>query len=249
MDVFELPARWRAEIIKDFRLRGEERCAAASPGSGFPQLLDTTLEALDHAPSGPWVDLGGGLGGVGSWLQRRTSHCIILVDPAEGSLRSARELFGELAPSLGLAEALPLRSGSVSVVIACGLLSLLDDVDPALAEIDRVLRDDGLMTVVDLWSETSTTKTLPPNTFWSMEDIRDACAARGLAVHSLGVSETAIGWWSSAADQIDEEMRRRHGGHPAFARYERDRRHIAAAMSAGHLIAGAVTFGRRRPGD
>lgn len=84
VDVFELPARWRAEIIKDFRLRGEERCVAASPGSGFPQLLDTTLVALGQAPPSPWVDLGGGLGGVGSWLQRRTHRSVFLVDPAEG---------------------------------------------------------------------------------------------------------------------------------------------------------------------
>ena len=53
--LFGKPSTWRADIISEFRLRGTERCAAASPTSGFPVLLDSMLSALADTPDRPWL--------------------------------------------------------------------------------------------------------------------------------------------------------------------------------------------------
>ena len=242
--LFDLSSRWRSDIISDFRLRSEERCAAASPGPGFPQFLDTMLDALADSPPGPWIDVGGGLGGVGSWLNRRSGRPIVLVDSSPSAVVAASSLFPELDVVTGSGAALPLVDSGAGAVILSGVISLHADITSLLGEAHRVLSVGGMVTVSDLWSATDRPVIRPPNTFWSLEEVRDRCGPLGLDMHSVAACETSVGWWSAADDQVHDEMRRRHGDHPVFERYEADRRHIQAAVGTGQLIAASITFVR-----
>lgn len=244
---FDLPALWRADIISSFRLRSAERCAAASPAPGFPQVLDSLLESLTDVPAGAWLDVGGGLGGAASWIGRTRRRTVIVVDPAIDSLHAAGRLFPELPRIGGTGEQLPFRAGSVAVAILNGVVSLLDDVQPVVAELRRVLHPDGKVLVTDLWSRSSETHRSEPNTFWSLEDLIAVAAEHGFAHAHLAVGEVTTGWWSSAAEQVDAEMFARHAGRAEFEQWRVDQAHIRVVLASGAVLAaGIVLAGTRR---
>ncbi|MFD6161415.1 class I SAM-dependent methyltransferase [Nocardia sp. NPDC060256] len=88
------------------------------------------------------LDLAVGTGIVAAELDA-LGHRVVGIDLSVGMLRQAgRRLPGRVARAD--ATALPLPSGSVDTVTAVWLLHLLDDAEPVLAEVARVLRPGGL---------------------------------------------------------------------------------------------------------
>jgi SAM-dependent methyltransferase len=243
--VFDEPALWRAEVIEDLRLRGAERCAAACPGPGYPQLLATVIEGLDDSPPGWWIDVGGGLGGVADWLMRRTRRSVVAFEPSPGSVRGASRLFPLLTVVQAGAERLPLPAASVSGVVVSGVISLFDSIDGLLGEAARVLVTDGVLGITDIWSTTDTTTPAPPNTFWAVEDVVAAANRAGFDSVGFAICSTSTGWWSDAAQQVDEVIERRYRSRPGYDAWMRDRAHLSEVFADGLVTAGACVFTRR----
>lgn len=241
--VFDQASYWRAEIIAEFRLRGSERCAAASPTPGFPQLLDSVGFALADAPSGPLLDVGGGLGGTASWIERTQHRHVMVVDASFAAVSAARQLFPELDVGCADAAGLPIRHGSVPAAIVSGVISLLADVDHLFAELRRVLTAGGRVAMTDLWSATSATRRIGANTFWSLEDIGHRARVHGFDVQHLAVSDLACGWWSSSASQINAEIVERHSGHPQYGAWRRDLEHLDRVVAARQVVPAAMVLG------
>jgi len=243
-DPFDEPARWRAEIIRDLGIRGIERCAAACPDPGFPQLLDSMLGSLDASPAGTWIDVGGGLGGVSDWLLRTSRRRVVMFEPTGGSCRAASSLFPLLPVVQSSAERLPVPDQAVSAAVACGVVSVLDDFGDVLGECGRVLRTDGVLAIADLWSTSSVTLRRSPNVFWSFEDVVAAARDHSLEVLDVAVCTVETGWWSKATAQVEDVIRTAYTDRAGFAAWERDQAHIREVVESGDVLAGAISFRR-----
>lgn len=248
-EVFDEPAAWRASIIDELCLRGERRQAAASPSPGFPQLAGLLVSALEQAPPGAVVDVGGGLGGLTDRLDRATARRCILVEPSARSITGAVRLFPSIAAVQARAERLPVRSGSCGGVVLCGVVSLARDVGLWLHEASRVLRPGGVLFVADLWSSSATSIDRPPNRFWSIEALSQHACRAGFDRRDVAVCEPTVGWWSAAGRAVAERVRRRRessaGGDVTLAHWEEDRRHLDEVVEDGEVVAGGVAFVRR----
>lgn len=239
---FSQPALWRADIIVDFRLRGEERCAAASPAPGFPQVLRSVLSVLDDVPSGPWVDVGGGLGGVASWIERSVHVDTVVLDAETLSLRAANRLFPTLRTAAAAAAATPLRDRCAAVVILSGVVSLLDDVHAVMTEVRRILTRGGVVIVTDLWSSDRCSVRRAPNTFWSVEDFALACDRHGFRLDHVAIADTSAGWWSGAAQQVSDEIDRRYADQPSYGQWSADQAHLRQVIGSGTVISAGVVL-------
>ena len=241
--VFDQASCWRAEIIAEFRLRGAERCAAASPTPGFPQLLDSVGFALAAAAAGPLLDIGGGLGGTASWIERTHHRHVVVVDASFAAVSAARRLFPELDVGCADAADLPIQDGSVPAAIVSGVISLLADVDGLFAELRRVLTADGRLVLTDLWSATSATRPIGVNTFWSLEDIERRAQAHDFDVQHLAISDLTCGWWSSSAAQVNDEIVERHSQHPQYGAWREDLEHLDRVIADRQVIPAAMILG------
>jgi SAM-dependent methyltransferase len=240
--VFDRSSYWRADIISEFRLRGAERCAAASPTPGFPQLLDSVMFAIADAAAGPWLDIGGGLGGTASWIERTGGRRVVVTDASFAAVDAARRLFPRLDVACADANHLPIRDASVSVAVVSGLVSLLDDVDAVFSEIRRVLATVGRVAITDLWSSSSSTWRDRPNTFWSLEDIERRAGAHGFEIRHIAIADLAIGWWPSAAIQVNDEIVERYSAEPEYGAWRRDLGHLDRVMGSGRVVPAAVVL-------
>ena len=242
--VFDEPAIWRASIIDELCLRGEDRQAAASPAPGLPQLSELLVAALERAPKGPIVDVGGGLGGLTDRLDRSTARTCVLVEPSECSVDAAAQLFPSIAITRARADALAVRSNSCGGLVLCGVVSLMVEIESWMSEARRVLRPGGVLFVADLWSSSTTSIDRPPNRFWSIEALSLHAARSGFVRRELAVCEPTVGSWSGAGSMVAERLRRRHRLDDAFAPWEEDQRHLDDVLSSGAVVAGGVTFVR-----
>src|SRR6476619_3568686 len=138
-DLFDDIARWQADAAEGLGLQGIELVAALSPGPGFPRMLTVLAERInDHVardPAAPKarhvhvVDLGAGLGGATAWLAAATGTAVVGVEPATGSRDAAHRLFGGLDVRDGSVADSGLDTADADVVVAVGVVSLLDDLD------------------------------------------------------------------------------------------------------------------------
>lgn len=133
---------------------GKEEYIALSEGvlaPIFPVLAKTALRQMSQAVDRLDVlDLGGG---TGQWLEAFAiagirSGC--LVDLAAEMIRHARRRWersgtaDRLSGVLGDAGAIPIRSGSFGLVVSRNSLHLWPVLEPAMAEIARILQPDGI---------------------------------------------------------------------------------------------------------
>jgi SAM-dependent methyltransferase len=107
-----------------------------------PEVLDT----LALAPGSHVVDLGAGTGKLTRDLASRGFR-VTAIEP----LRGMRDLLASALPDVdvveGTAEAIPLADGTVDAVTVAQAFHWFDP-EPALAEIHRVLRRNGLVALV-----------------------------------------------------------------------------------------------------
>jgi SAM-dependent methyltransferase len=231
--VFDAVANWRADIIADFRLRSAERCAAASPSPGFPQMLDSMLGALPGSDGSPWLDVGGGLGGTASWIKRTRGQSTVVVGESGARLAAARRLFPSLPLAVGSTAQLPFADHVLGAAVVSGVLSLLEDPRPLLCELARVVHLSAGIAVTDLFASSSPSVRSDPNVFWSVEEFLSIAARAEFEVTHLAIADLSAGWWPSAARQVDDEICRRHHNEPEFSTWWSDQEHLRGVIDDG----------------
>jgi malonyl-CoA O-methyltransferase len=152
------------EFFLDPRIvrRSFDRVARTYDAAGAVQreIRARLLERLDIVRLTPAtvLDLGAGTGHASRELKRRYSSAkVIALDLSLAMLReSARQqsLLRRFAPVCGDAHQLPLRTGSLDLVLSNLLLEWCHDPDAVFAEVARVLRPQGLFTFTTVGPDT-----------------------------------------------------------------------------------------------
>ncbi len=107
---------------------------------GFWPLLEKQL-----VPSGSYLDVGCGIGGWVLFLHEE-GYLVQGIDSAARVIRALTEYSPELKVKVGEPNRLPYVDNSFDGLLAVGLLEYQDGtVSEALAEMHRVLRDDGFL--------------------------------------------------------------------------------------------------------
>lgn len=243
-DLFDGPSAWRAELIEEAGLRGAARRAAASTGVAMPQLLEPLARCAESAPAGPTLDVGGGLGPVSAWWRERTGRRSIVVDLTHTSCAAARRLF-DVASVRARVEAIPFRDASASVVIANGVVSLLDELRPTIGELSRVVRPGGLVAVADITSAVEQRFSEGPNTFWSGEDVVVALRDAGMLLEDMACAVPGAGDWADDQSWMNGRIRQPCSGRAEFGAWSSDQRRIERLAENGRIVAASIVA--RRP--
>jgi SAM-dependent methyltransferase len=240
-DLFDQPTLWRVEAATSLGLEGEELIAAVSPGPAFPEALRSLTHTLPRCPR-IIVDLGAGGGGPSEWLRVATGATVYAVEPAPGARDAAARAFPDLRVLAGRADAAPLPGGVADVVMLSGVLSLLDDIEPVLDEVERLLAASGCVVVADLFSAGSTTLSTGPNTFRRIEDVEQTLRSRGFVTVSIGCGDPVPdASWSTVAEAVDDWIATHCSDQAGFAAWSRDRRRLQELARAGKLVGGYLT--------
>lgn len=172
--VFEDPALWRMEAADALHLEGDNLAAAVSPGPAFPSALWSMVRAL---PAGvdTLVDIGAGGAGATEFLRRSTGATVYAVEPSAPARYAAQQCFPQLRVSPGTATHTGLADGCADVVTICGVMSLIEDPEPVLAEVSRLLKPGGALGVADLIAARDVELRSGPNVFRScrLVELRD----------------------------------------------------------------------------
>lgn len=121
----------------------------------FDPAHAAALDAVEAtgAPPARLLDIGCGTGRLLRDARARWPETqLIGVDPAEGMIAVARELTPDATLLVGSAEALPLGTGSIDVVLSTLSFHHWRDQAAGLHEIARVLRPGGRFVLVDVAS-------------------------------------------------------------------------------------------------
>lgn len=103
--------------------------------------VDCAVERLGLDRETTVLDLGAGTGKLTRMLVERSDD-VVAVEPLDGMRTVLESLVPEARSLLGTAESIPLRDGSVGAVFCAEAFHWFEG-EPALAEIERVLRPRG----------------------------------------------------------------------------------------------------------
>jgi malonyl-CoA O-methyltransferase len=184
------------------------------------------------------VDLGSATGSAIRLLERRFRRARILaIDLSQNMLRLARAKKSWLSKAALLqaeATTLLLADHSVDVVFSNQLLPWLDDANPVLAEVSRVLRKDGLFAFSTLGPDSLVGLRREP--FPDMHDVGDALVRAGLRDPVLDVDRLTVTYETTASLLADLNAIGAH--HCAPERL--DRSSIELELIFGHCWGGGA---------
>jgi SAM-dependent methyltransferase len=238
VDVFGEPSVWRLEAILRLGLQGEELMAGASTGVGYPIALDPIISDLRLGPRGRALDLGAGLGGISQWMAWSTGADVVALEPEWSAAAGARRLFPGISVVQAEAVVSPFGKGSFDAVTLLGVVSLVDDLPPLIAEVVRLLRPGGRIGLSDLCTVNESIVTEPdsPNTFRSGELIADELERAGFALTEVAGGHADVATrWDDVSRRVDDEMGRQHRGTKAYEIWDEDRQRLRAMIEGGEL--------------
>jgi len=243
-DLFGAPSLWRARAAIELGLRDDELMAAMSPGPAYPTTLETIASAVTATLGrGPdvIVDVGAGTGGASEWFRRTTSARVIAVEPEELARTAARLLFPRLLVVPGDAGRTGLPVEIADMVLASGLLSLVDVIDPVLDEMRRLLRPGGTLAIADLFAGGRDDLCSGPNVFRSFEAMGALLDHHGchLVEVGCGVAPPSPAW-AEAAARVDEWIHAHCADHPAYVTWRTDQEHLSTLIESGALLGGCL---------
>jgi malonyl-CoA O-methyltransferase len=201
-----------AFVLDRGKLRASFERASASYESAAglqAQVAAELLERLAAFDFHPHVvlDLGAGTGRVTRELKRRYPRALVVaLDIAPGMLREARRhqrLWRRFARVCGDALRLPLRDGSVDLVLSSLMLQWCEPLERALAEVRRVLTPRGFFafstfgpdTLCELraaWAQADDYNHV--NRFLDVHDVGNALVRAGLVEPVLDVDRIELGY-------------------------------------------------------
>ena len=207
---FGTVAEWTAEVAAD--LGREYFVPAACRGSGSPTTLRWLIEQLAISSRDRMLDCGAGVGGPAAFAAEFTGVVPLLSDPEAGACRAAQRLFG--FPVVQAASEQPFRSGIITVAWGLGLLCTVDEQFGFLRELRRVLTPAGRLGLLVFVAYGSLHRKAPAgNNFPQWNELLDLLSAAGFTVDTAvceADQATASAHWQDRADQVHEELARRH---------------------------------------
>jgi SAM-dependent methyltransferase len=110
-----------------------------------PEYEEQILPLLDERLRGfaTVCDLGCGEGQVARRLSAAGATLVVGVEPSQAQVSEARRRGGGPLYVQGDASAIPLATDSVDAVVVCLVFEHLDDIEPPITEIARILRPGG----------------------------------------------------------------------------------------------------------
>ena len=184
--VFDEPFLWRIEAARALGFEADDLIAVMSPGPAFPAALRSLEVALATNPN-VIIELGAGAGGVSEWMRLTTGATVYAVEPEDGAREAARRAFPQVHVLEGRADSTSLPGGAADAVVMSGVTSLMSDIAPELAEIDRLLAGSGRLAVADLFSSTDVNLCSAPNVFRSVEGLARTLRRHGFTVIHVGL--------------------------------------------------------------
>jgi SAM-dependent methyltransferase len=106
------------------------------------RLVARALERVE-TPEGPWVEVGAGDGQLRDLLPEVLVDRVVHTEPLAEGLRRLRAAHPEAVAGRATAEALPIRDGAVSCVLAACLFDMAEDLPSIVRECSRVLSPGG----------------------------------------------------------------------------------------------------------
>jgi len=179
--VFDGPSLWRMEAAEALGLDSDELIAAMSPGPAFPGVLHSLGAAFENNTS-TIIDLGAGTGGVSEWMRLATGAAVYALEPEDGACTAARRVFPELHVVQGRAASAPFPNAVADAVVMSGVTSLMRDLGPEIAEVDRLLTPTGRFAIADLFSVSDVSSYSSPNVFRSAEALTHILQRNGFTV-------------------------------------------------------------------
>jgi malonyl-CoA O-methyltransferase len=194
----------RARVRASFERASTRYESAAKLQADVAHELLARLEPFRFAPQAV-LDLGAGTGRVTRVLRRRYRGALVVaLDLAPGMLREARRHsrpWRRFERVCGDAMRLPFADGSLDVVFSNLMLQWCEPLDPALAEVRRVLKPQGFFlfstfgtdTLTELrsaWAETDGYTHV--NHFADVHEIGDAVVRAGLMEPVLDVDRIEL---------------------------------------------------------
>jgi SAM-dependent methyltransferase len=115
-------------------------------------LTDEALMACGLPPAARVLDVGCGAGATVTHLRDHHGLAAVGIDASTRLLAAGRSQGRALPLALARGERLPIGAGALDAVLAECSLSVMADVDAALAEFRRVLKPGGRLVLADLYT-------------------------------------------------------------------------------------------------
>jgi SAM-dependent methyltransferase len=247
-DEFDTVAAWTEQAIQ--RLGPADAVPAACNGSGNPFWLSWLGDRLALRAGDLLLDTGAGLGGPAAWLGRHTGARVVTAEPMPAAASGGRRLFG-LSAVVAVSYQLPVASERIDGALALAVLSTVQDKAAYLAEVHRVLRDDGALGTIEYVSTADPGGPVEAepegNEFVRRDELLKAIEAAGFEVTDCQPADhlpPAPPEWAGLDAAVTGEIERVHGTDPAWTATARQRKRFGRRLAAGDL--GVVLVAARR---
>lgn len=233
---FGTVAGWTEEAVA--ALGPEYAVPAGCRGSGSEAALRWLADELAVRPGERVLDSGAGVGGPAGWLAAERGVRPVCAEPMAAAVHAGRALFG-LPSVVAVSQALPLAADAFDVAWCLGVLCTTEEKAALLAELRRVLVPGGRLGMLVFAAEGELTPPLPEgNSFPTPDELDGLLAAAGFTVTATTRADLSDSpaEWQRRADEVDEEVERRHGDDPRWVEAQEQSGRVGRLLGSGGLV-------------